>query len=303
METLSSGAVPNATPSGPLGAGNFSFKASYSGDANYGPASSSCENFAVDMSTPTVTTTVLNSSNQTWAGGSSGSSAHDSATVSGVSGFTPSGSVTYSFFDNGTCTVDSNTTTDLQLLSAGVVPNSTPSGPLGAGSFSFEASYSGDTNYGAASSSCESFTVNRAAATTSTVAFDAASNTTWAGTEVTGASAYDTATVTGVAGVTPTGNVAYTFFANDACTGTGASAGNKALASGSVPQSDTMGPLAAGNYSFDATYSGDGNYIGLTSGCEPFTVGASHHDHGDHGLRRSHRRTLVGDGDRHGARL
>ena len=274
-QSLSGGVVPNATPSGPLGAGSFSFKASYSGDGNYAAASSSCENFAVDMSIPTVTTTVQNSSDQAWTGGSSGSSAHDSATVTGVGGFTPGGSVTYSFFDNGTCTVDGNTTTDLQLLSAGVVPNSAPSGPLGAGSFSFEASYSGDTNYGAASSSCETFTVNRAAATTSTVAFDAASNTTWAGTEVTGASAYDTATVTGVAGVTPTGNVAYAFFANDACTGSGTSAGTKALASGSLPQSDTMGPLAAGNYSFDATYSGDGNYIGFSSGCEPFTVGVA----------------------------
>ena len=68
----------------------------------------------------------------------------------------------------------------------GVVPNSTPRGPLGAGNFSFEASYSGDANYGSASSSCENFTVSRAAAATSTVAFDTATNTTWSGTEVTG---------------------------------------------------------------------------------------------------------------------
>ena len=63
-----------------------------------------------------------------------------------------------------------------------------------------------------------------------------------------GASADDTATVTGVAGVTPSGNVSYTFFDNDACTGPGTPAGTETLASGSAPQSDTLGPLAAGNY-------------------------------------------------------
>jgi hypothetical protein len=34
----------------------------------------------------------------------------------------------------------------------------------------------------------------------------------------------------------------------------------------------TVGPLAAGTYSFKAVYSGDPNYLGSTSACEPFTV-------------------------------
>src|SRR5258708_2416981 len=45
-------------------------------------------------------------------------------------------------------------------------------------------------------------------------------------------------------------------------------------AAGNVPNSDTEKTLAAGGYSFQATYSGDANYAGATSACEPFAVGA-----------------------------
>jgi hypothetical protein len=41
-----------------------------------------------------------------------------------------------------------------------------------------------------------------------------------------------------------------------------------------VPKSNTESNLAAGPYSFQATYSGDANYTGKTSDCEPFTVNA-----------------------------
>ena len=73
--------------------------------------------------------------------------------MTGVPGITPTGKVAYSFFDNGTCTSDANTTTDTVTLAAGVVPNSSTQGPLGAGSYSFDAVYNGDVNYGASSPS------------------------------------------------------------------------------------------------------------------------------------------------------
>jgi hypothetical protein len=41
-----------------------------------------------------------------------------------------------------------------------------------------------------------------------------------------------------------------------------------------VPNSSTESNLAAGSYSFQAAYSGDGNYSGSTGPCEPFTVAA-----------------------------
>jgi len=54
-------------------------------------------------------------------------SAYDTATVTGVAGITPAGSVTYSFFDNATCS-GTPATTDPVSLSAGVAPSSTTTG-------------------------------------------------------------------------------------------------------------------------------------------------------------------------------
>ena len=44
------------------------------------------------------------------------------------------------------------------------------------------------------------------------------------------------------------------------------------MATGSVPNSATVGPLTAGSFSFQAAYSGDSNYLGSTSPCEPLNV-------------------------------
>jgi len=92
-----------------------------------------------------------------------------------------------------------------------------------------------------------------------------------------GSSVYDTVTLGNlVGGEIPTGHVQYTFFANGNCSDTGTSAGLVALnADGTVPKSNTEGPLAAGSYSFHAQYlSGtDPHYSDSdVSACEPFTV-------------------------------
>ncbi len=157
----------------------------------------------------------------------------------------------------------------------GAVPNSATDGPpLAAGSYSFQAVYSGDSNYSGSTSSCEPFKVNKGSSHTATVVDDASTGAPWAGTETTGSSAFDTATVTTSDTVTATGTVSYTFFENGACSGTGTPAGTVILTlTGAVPDSATEGPpLAAGSYSFEALYSGDSNYSGSTSSCEPFSV-------------------------------
>ena len=99
----------------------------------------------------------------------------------------------------------------------------------------------------------------------------------------------DTSTVTPTpTGFTPTGSVTYTFFPTVACTDTGTAAGGGALVGGAPPNSNTQGPLAAGSYGFQATYSGDANYAGSTSTCEPLTVSTGHLGHGHDGDRRGH---------------
>src|SRR3954449_6466374 len=92
-----------------------------------------------------------------------------------------------------------------------------------------------------------------------------------------GSSVYDTVTLGNlVGGEIPTGHVQYTFFANGNCSDAGTSAGLVALnADGTVPKSNTEGPLATGSYSFHAQYIAgtDPHYSDSdVSACEPFTV-------------------------------
>jgi hypothetical protein len=158
------------------------------------------------------------------------------------------------------------------------VPNSATTSPLTPGDYSFDASYSGDSNYDpSGASACEPFSVADGPTTTATVLKDATSNENWAGTETAGATAKDTSTVSGEAGgIVPTGTVTYSYFTNGTCNGTPVSTQPMTLnLDGSVPNSATTAPLAAGSYSFDAVYGGDTNYsASKVSSCEPFTVAA-----------------------------
>ena len=146
---------------------------------------------------------------------------------------TPTGTVTYTFFTDTTCTDPGVSAGMVTLNDDGTVPNSNIQGPLAVGGYAFRAVYSGDANY--------------------SVRRPAVSRSSWpgqrggchhgvrcghqhgaAGTETVGASAYDTARVTGAVGVTPTGTVTYTFFTNDTCFGTGPLGGHRHLDGGGV---------------------------------------------------------------------
>ena len=202
--------------------------------------------------------------------GDFGTTADDTATVGTVGGITPTGTLTYSFYLNGSCTGTASTT-DTKTLSGGAIPNSTATGALAAGSYSYLGSYSGDSSYLAATGSCETFVMARSASTVGTVVVDAATDTPWAGTETTGASVYDTATLAAVGGILPTGTVTYSFFNDGSCAVLYAQV-PLSLSGGNLPNSTTFGPVNAGTYAFDASYSGDANYRATTSACEPFTV-------------------------------
>jgi hypothetical protein len=272
--TLAGGLVPDSASTGPLGAGSYSFQATYSGDKNYAGSSSPCEPFTIAKGPSSAATEVINDASLLPPSGTetTGAAFHDTATVTGVSGFTPTGTVIYSFFHNGTCAAPASTTQTV-TLAGGAVPPSNSTGPLGAGSYSFQATYSGDGNHAGSTSPCEPFIVAPAEPPTATLVINDATGNPPTGTETAGASFHDTATVTGVSGFTPTGTVTYRFFHNGECTAPASTTQTVTLAGGLVPDSASTGPLARGNYSFEALYSGDGNYAGATSACEPFSVG------------------------------
>jgi hypothetical protein len=154
----------------------------------------------------------------------------------------------------------------------GSVPQSPPTSPLGAGTYSVQASYSGDNNYLATAGSCETFSVAQGSASTTTVIDDAATGGPWTGTEAPGSAAIAGATVSGISGLTPTGTVSYTLYNNGSCSGTPAQTSTKSIVGNQVADSDPTSSLAAGTYSFQATYSGDANYVGSIGSCQSFTV-------------------------------
>ena len=223
---------------------------------------------------PTATTTLKNAANNnTIPNGSSipfGSSVYDTATLGNlVTGQTPTGTVQYTFFTNGDCS-GTGTSAGLKTLNLdGSVPNSDTQGPLAAGNYSFNAQYlaGNDQNYSDSEvSACEPFTVLKTSPTISTLLSESTGNV--------GDSVHDSATISG-ATADAGGTVKYAFYSSlSACnagtfaTPGGTSLGTKTVTNGSVPDSDSTGPInAAGSYYFRAFYSGDNNNNGASSVC------------------------------------
>ena len=200
------------------------------------------------------------------AGPTAGASANDSSVVTPSGSLTATGTVAYSLYANDSCTGTPTATDTENLNDDGTVPNSVSSAALDAGSYSYEATYSGDSNYDGSTAGCEPFTV---AVGTSTIA-----TTTWTTGLYAGSRAFASSVVTQSGSITAAGTVAYSFYANDSCTDTPTTTSTVTLNDdGTVPDSTRTGPLAAGSYSYEAVYSGDSNYAGSSATCEPFTIG------------------------------
>jgi uncharacterized repeat protein (TIGR01451 family) len=292
--------VPDSDVTGPLPTGTYAFTASYSGDSNYTGVTTDVEPLAIGSGVSDTQTAILDATTRQAFTGPLGESVIDTATVTGNP--TPNGgTVTYTFTGtNGTSlanvspgssswTVSADKLTwmeTVQVSTSGTVPNSDPTGPLPAGSYQFQAGYSGVPGVIAGSTSeVEPMTLSKGISSTATEILDAATSLPPTGTL--GESVFDTATVTGIPGFTPTGTVTYTFTGIDATSLAGVAAPSSWTVSadkltwtetvtlnadGTVPQSDITGMLPAGSYEFHATYSGDSNYAGFTSDLEPLDI-------------------------------
>jgi hypothetical protein len=189
--------------------------------------------------------------------------------VTGTPGFTPTGTVTYSFFHNATCTGGAVTTDPVSVAVSGSVPNASSTPALEVGNYSFTAAYGGDPNYSSSPSACQAFSVIKGSASVVNTVFEAGGSTPWANNELTGASAKDSAAVTGAGGIAPTGTVDFAYFQGSlTCTGTPIDQGTFPVGTDST----ATPALDAGDYSFEATYSGDANYLVPAGVCQSFTV-------------------------------
>ena len=158
--TVTAGVVPDSDPTGAINAaGTYYFRAFYSGDPNNtGPVSSACadEALVVSPNTPTIAT-LLSDLGPIAIGGS----VHDSATLTGATA-DAGGSVKYAFYSSlsgcnaGTFATPGGTSLGTVTVTAGVVPDSDPTGAINAaGTYYFRAFYSGDpNNTGPVSSAC-----------------------------------------------------------------------------------------------------------------------------------------------------
>src|SRR5262249_36515007 len=93
------GTVPKSDNHGPLGAGDYSFQASYSGNADYNTKTSDCEPFSVNKAGSSTATEIHNVTHQAITSAALGSTVHDKATVTSANtSFKPTGAVTFTFW-------------------------------------------------------------------------------------------------------------------------------------------------------------------------------------------------------------
>jgi hypothetical protein len=253
-KTVTNGVVPDSNNVSFNSAGTFYWQAVYSGDVNNGGAASACtsEIVTVNPNTPSIATTLSATS------GSIGDSVHDSATLTGATA-NAGGTVTYTVYSDNACTLNSRDA-GTKTVTNGNVPDSDNLSFNSAGTFYWQASYSGDGNNASALSPCTSEILvigrNSPSIATTLSAFTAAIN----------APVHDSAALTG-ATTNAGGNVTYTVYSNDTCTTSVADGGTKTVTNGSVPDSDNVSFGSAGTFYWQAVYSGDSNNNAATSLC------------------------------------
>jgi Putative Ig domain len=249
--TTSPGLTANA-------AGTWYWAASYGGDHNNVPVSSSCssEPVTVGTATPGLSTTP-------GSGGAVGSAVlNDSATLSG--GLDPTGTVTFDLYapSQSNCTGTADYTDTVTVSGDGDYSTSNAAAADSVGVWNWTASYSGDSNNSSASSSCgsESVTVTGSGPTLST--------TPSAGGTYDSAVLNDSATLSG--GSSPTGSIIFDLYSpsQSNCTGTPAYTDSVPVSgNGTYSTNNTSPANAAGTWNWTASYGGDSNNSGASSSC------------------------------------
>ena len=237
----------------PLAAGNYEFQAIYSGDSNY-RCSVSGEDAELLLVTPGLGASgpTIN----TDLGVTEiclGHSVTDNATVVGLGGEfpMPTGTITFwvsynegpwMIYDANVTLVNGNATSAFYM-------------PVATGSYEFQASYSGDSNYlpSVSGEDAELLQVDMAPSHTTTCLSS--------GDIVLGCSVYDTAHVCGLGDGFPAPTGCVTFWVSSDCGNSWTQIGNAVELNNGMATSICYTPCAAGSYEFKAMYGGDCNYL------------------------------------------
>jgi hypothetical protein len=208
----------------------------------------------------------------------SGTPVTDQATLSGANAGQATGTVSYKVYTDANCTTLADDLGSVDVT-GGVVPASAAFTASVAGSYYWQASYSGDALNNASTSACgaEVETVEGAATTLAT----SLSGGDHSGTAITvpaGTAVTDSATLSGTAESGATGTVTYSVYSDSACTNLVSSGPAEQIPAGSatLPDSAPVTLTTPGTYYWTAFYSGDANNQASASPCgsETETVSA-----------------------------
>jgi hypothetical protein len=254
QKTVTNGSVPASNAFTLTAAGFYSWQAVYSGDSFNVGSTSDCttEQLVVIKNSPTIATTLSATSPI-----NIGTAVHDSATLTGATS-NAGGTVTYTVYTDSACTLNPQSAGTVNVTN-GVVPDSNPITFNSAGTFFWQAVYSGDANNNGATSVCT--TEQLVVKTNPSIA------TTLSETPISiGTAVHDSATLSG-ATADASGTVTYAVYTDNNCTAKLADAGTKTVTDGVVPDSDPITFNSAGTFFWQAVYSGDANNNGATSVC------------------------------------
>jgi hypothetical protein len=144
---LVNGSAQSSTTTVP--ASGISYVVHYNGDVNASPSNSVCQKVTATAANNSINTTL-----STTTSVFTGSTIHDSATLASITA-NAGGSVTYKVYTNNTCTLGM-VNAGVKTVTNGIVPDSDSVLFSTAGTFYWQAIYSGDTQNAIATSSCQS---------------------------------------------------------------------------------------------------------------------------------------------------
>jgi lysophospholipase L1-like esterase len=261
--TVTAGVVP-ASGEEKLPPGTYYWQAVYSGDSLNRGSTSACGSETAVV-TPKISTSLSGE-------GQSGeelevteeTAVKDTVTLYGEHASTATGTVKYAVYSDKECKTLVTKAGEV-TVTAGSVPASNEE-KLKAGTYYWQAAYSGDEHNPAATSICGS---EVDLVQTSTSLATSLSGESKSGKEIEvkeGTAAKDSATLSGTNASTATGYVKYAVYSDSECKELVAEAGDVAVTSGTIPESSEE-TLPFGTYYWQAVYSGDGSNHGSTSAC------------------------------------
>ena len=151
------GGVAHPSNTAVVPVGGLSYKAHYNGDDTYNASTGACEPLAGTKLDSSTVTTIHNAAHEAVLSVGASTTVHDQATVSGAL-TTPTGTVTFKWFTNGTCTGEAAATSapfDLTDGSVDATSFAFTTPDSSSGNFSFQATYSGNGTYNGSTGACE----------------------------------------------------------------------------------------------------------------------------------------------------